>query len=207
MLFPTFFLWTSFVIAVHAITRNRYTTYAVGLAVFAFTAYRFFIGEINWVGNWPLWDAVRWSDISVLEFDRRALVLSRVLAVGLAILLLAFTMRFARREPDPVRIIHRLRFRPLASQGLRLAPWALVPLVAGTWLAQEVGWGYQGARRQESGQGLLAQEPGDVSRCEGPRHHPRRSRPRALSRDAAAIAPRGPMTWSTPPTSRSARSS
>ena len=145
LLFPTFFLWTSFVIAVHTLTRNRYTTIAVGLAVFGFTAYRFFAGEINWVGNWALWGAVRWSDISVLELDRRALVLSRVLAVSLAIFLLAFTMRFARREADPVRIIHRLRLKPLFSQGLRLAPWALVPLVAGTWLAQEVGWGHEGA--------------------------------------------------------------
>jgi len=77
-----------------------------------------------------------------LELDRRALILSRVLAGSLAIFLLALTMRFARSEADPVRIIHRLRFQSLASQGLRLAPWALVPLVAGTWLALEVGWGH-----------------------------------------------------------------
>ena len=33
-----------------------------------------------------------------------------------------------------------------------------------------------------------------------PRHHPRRSRPRALSRDRPAIVSRAPTTWSIPPT-------
>ena len=151
LLVPTFLVWTCFVIAVHTITRNRYTTCAIGLAVIGFTAYRLLANEINWVGNWPLWGAIRWSDISVLELDRRALVLSRVLAVGLAILFLALTVRFfRRREPDPTRMIHRLRPQALLATGLRLTPWALLPFVAGTWLALEVGWGHEGAaaRRQ-----------------------------------------------------------
>ena len=58
LLFPTLLLWSCFVMAVQTLTRNRYTTYAVGLAVLAFTGYRLFTNEINWVGNWPLWDAV-----------------------------------------------------------------------------------------------------------------------------------------------------
>ncbi len=146
LLVPTFLAWTSFVIAVHTITRNRYTTYAIGLAVIGFTAYRLLANEINWVGNWPIWSAVRWSDISVFELDRRALVLSRVLAVGLAIFFLALTVRFfRRREPDPTRMMHRLRPQALLATGLRLAPWALLPFVAGTWLALEIGWGHEGA--------------------------------------------------------------
>ncbi len=151
LLVPTFLVWTCFVIAVHTITRNRYTTYAIGFAVFGVTAYRLLANEINWVGNWPLWSAVRWSDISVLEIDRKALVLSRVLAVGLAVFFLALTVRFfRRREPDPTRMMHRLRPQALLATGLRLAPWALLPFVAGTWLALEVGWGHEGAvaRRQ-----------------------------------------------------------
>ena len=140
-----FLLWTCFVMAVQTLTRNRYATYAVGLGVLAFTGYRLFTGEINWVGNWPLWSAASWSDISVLELDRRALVLSRVLAGGLALLFLAVTVRFfARREADATRIVHRLRPGPLLIAGLRLAPWAVVPLVAGTWLALEVSWGHEG---------------------------------------------------------------
>ncbi len=151
LLVPTFLVWTCFVIAVHTLTRNRYSTYAIGLAVIGFTAYRLLANEINWVGNWPLWSAVLWSDISVLEIDRKALVLSRVLAVGLAIFFLALTVRcFRRREPDPIRMMHQFRPQAMLATGLRLAPWALLPFVAGTWLALEVGWGHEGAvaRRQ-----------------------------------------------------------
>jgi ABC-type transport system involved in multi-copper enzyme maturation permease subunit len=146
LLVPTFLVWTSFIISVWTITRNRYTTYAIGLAVIGFTGFRLLSGEINWVGNWPLWDAVRWSDISVLELDRRALILSRALAVGMAVFLVALALWFfRRRETDPTRIMHRLLPRSLALTGLRLAPWALIPLVVGSWLALEVGWGHEGA--------------------------------------------------------------
>ncbi len=55
LLAPTFLAWTCFVIAVHTITRNRYTTYAIGFGVIGFTGYRVLADEINWVGNWPLW--------------------------------------------------------------------------------------------------------------------------------------------------------
>ena len=43
----------------HTITRNRYTTYALCLAVLCFTGYRALTNQINWVGNWPLWSAVQ----------------------------------------------------------------------------------------------------------------------------------------------------
>ena len=98
--------------AIQTITQNRYTTYALGLAVLCFTGYRLLTNQINWVGNWPLWDAVRWSDISMLELDRTALVLSRLLAVGLAVFLVVLTLAlFRRREWDATRIVHRLRPR------------------------------------------------------------------------------------------------
>ncbi len=59
------------------------------------------IDQINWVGNWPLWSAVRWSDISVLELDRKALVLSRLLAVSAAAFLIVLALAcFRRREWD-----------------------------------------------------------------------------------------------------------
>ena len=76
------------------------------------------------------------SDISVLELDRKALVLSRVLAVGLAVFFAGLTLRFfRRRESDATRLVHRLRPLSLFRTALRLAPWAVVPLVAGIWLA------------------------------------------------------------------------
>ena len=182
LLVPTFLVWTCFVIAVHTLTRNRYTTYAIGLGVIGFTAYRLLANEINWVGNWPLWSAVRWSDISVLEIDRKALVLSRLLAVGAAVFFLALTVRTAsRRESDPVRVMHRLRPQAVRGTVFRLLPWALLPFVAGTWLALEIGWGHEGSSRSKTGQGLLAQEPGHLSRRGFARSHTRQSRPRALS--------------------------
>jgi ABC-2 type transport system permease protein len=146
LLVPTFLAWTAFLIAMHTITRNRYTTYAIGLTAIGFTAYRLLANEINWVGNWPLWDSLRWSDMSVLELDRKALVSSRVLAVSLAVFFLALTIRFfRRRESDPTRTLHRMRPQALLFTGLRLAPWALVPFVVGTWLGLEVSWGHEGA--------------------------------------------------------------
>ena len=97
------------------------------------------------MGNWPLWSAVQASDISTLELDRAAIVLSRVLALGMAVLFAAMTLRFIRRrEIDATRLLHRLRPVSLFRTVLRLAPWAIVPLVSGIWLALLVGWGYEG---------------------------------------------------------------
>ena len=152
LLTPTIIVWIGLVMAIHAITQNRYTTYALSLAVICFTGYRALTNQINWVGNWPLWGAVRWSDISVLELDRTAVVLSRTLAVGLAVFLVVLTLAlFRRREWDPIRVVHRLSPRALALATLRKVPWMVLPLFAGIWLALEVSWGHEGgaAKKQE----------------------------------------------------------
>ncbi len=150
LVLPTLFLWTTFVMAVQAVTRDRYTTYAIGLAVLGFTGYRLFTNQINWVGNWPLWDALSWSDISVFELDRKAIVLSRVLAISLGVLLLAVAVRFfPRREADATRTIQRLRPWPLLAAGVRLSPFAVIPLVTGVWLALEISWGHNGGAAQK----------------------------------------------------------
>ncbi len=145
LLAPTILLWTTFVVAAHTITQNRYTTYALGLAVLIFTGYLLLTNQINWVGNWPLWSAVRWSDISILELDRRALVLSRLFAVSLAVFFLVLTLRaFRRREWDATRIVHRLRPIALLQASWPLALWGALPLFLGSWLALEVAWGHEG---------------------------------------------------------------
>jgi ABC-2 type transport system permease protein len=152
LLIPTVVVWTALVMVVHTATQNRYTTYALCLAVLCFTGYRALTNQINWVGNWPLWNAVRWSDISVLELDRTAMVLSRVLALGLAVFLVVLTLAlFRRRDWDPVRVVHRLGPRALAPATLRKTPWMVLPIVAGIWLALEVSWGHDGgaAKKQE----------------------------------------------------------
>ena len=138
--------------AVHTITQNRYTTYALCLAVLCFTGYRALTNQINWVGNWPLWSAVRWSDISVLELDRTALILSRLLAVSLAVFLVVLTLAlFRRREWDPIRVVHRLSPRALSLATLRKSPGWCSRSFAGIWLALAVSWGHEGgaAKKQE----------------------------------------------------------
>jgi ABC-2 type transport system permease protein len=145
LLVPTLLLWTTFVMAVLSITGNRYVTYAISLVALCFTGYRQIIGEINWVGNWPLWGAVKWSDISVLELDRLALGLNRVFAVGLAVFFAALTTRFfPRRDLDAARLVHRLRPLPLFLFGMKLLPFALVPLIVGSVLWAQVDRGFQG---------------------------------------------------------------
>jgi ABC-2 type transport system permease protein len=145
LLAPSILVWTGFVTLIQTITQNRYTTYALALPLLYFTGYRLLTNQINWVGNWPLWSAVRASDISTLELDRIAIVLSRVLALGATVLFLAMTLRFARRrDVDATRLIHRLRPLSLFRTVLRLLPWAIVPLAAGGWLALLVEWGSEG---------------------------------------------------------------
>ena len=145
LLFPTVWLWTAFVMAVYSVTKNRYATYAIGLAALIFTGYRQVTNRINWAGNWPMLNAIRWSDISVLEFDRTAMILNRVTAIGLAISLTALTARlYGRRDGDAVRLIHRLRPLSIARAVLFLLPFAIVPLATGGVLYFMVDRGFQG---------------------------------------------------------------
>jgi hypothetical protein len=145
LLVPTIWAWTAFVMAVLSLTRSRYMTYGVCLAALIFTSYRLSTGKMTWVDNWPLFRAITWSDISVLEFDRTALILNRVLVLGLAILLTAVTARFfARRDIDPARLAHRLRPASLLRVALGLLPLAIVPLVAASVLWVKVDHGFQG---------------------------------------------------------------
>lgn len=142
LLVPTFLAWSAFVAAVLALTRNRYATYAIGLGVLAFSGYRFLRGQMNWVGNWPLWSAVRWSDLSILEFDRLALILNRGWVLSLGLVFTALTgLWFSRRERDPAGIAHRLRPWNLFRTALKLSP-VLVPAIGlgvGLWVLVERG--------------------------------------------------------------------
>jgi ABC-2 type transport system permease protein len=144
LLVPTFLLWTCFVTAAVAVTRNRYATYAIGLVALSATGFVQAKGWMNWVFNWDLWSAVSWSDMGAFELSRRALVMNRMLAVALATFFIGVAVRFhGRREADPVRIIHRLRPRPMAISALRLSPWAVVPIVLACVLGVQVGRGFE----------------------------------------------------------------
>jgi ABC-type multidrug transport system permease subunit len=145
LLVPTFLAWTAFVTAVYAWAGNRYAAYAVAFGAFAYTGFRALTGQLSWAGNWPLWRALRWSDMGFFESDRLALVLNRVMVLGLAVLFFALALRlFARRGPDPVRTMHRLAPGRLGAVTLRFAPFAVVPLVAWILLLYQVSYGLEG---------------------------------------------------------------
>jgi ABC-type Na+ efflux pump permease subunit len=145
LLVVTFVGWTAFVMAVLAITRNRYTTYGVALAALIYTGYRQFTDKTNWVGNWDLWNSVRWSDMGVFELDRSALILNRLLVLSLGLFFVVLAVRFfPRREFDGVRVLARLRPASLFKSSLRLLPFALVPLGLGIALYMQVDAGFEG---------------------------------------------------------------
>jgi ABC-2 type transport system permease protein len=143
LLMPTFLVWTSFITAMLALTGSRYTTFAVGLGILFLTLYRQLTGRTTWVANWMMWSNLHWSDMSVLEFDRTAIILNRVFVLGLAVLFIALAMRlFRRSDQDAGRLMHRLYPASLLRSVLWIVPFAIVPLVVGIALYAEV---YQGA--------------------------------------------------------------
>lgn len=146
LLTPTFFVWTAFVTMVLALTGNRYASYGISLGALIFTGYRQLTDHMNWAGNWDLWGVVRWSDMGVFEIDRRALVLNRVMVLGLGVLFTVIAVRtFRRADRDAARTFVRFYPLPLLKSGLRLLPYAAVPLVAGILLWADVYAGYEGA--------------------------------------------------------------
>ena len=160
-----------FVLAIHTIVQNRYTTYAVGLAcpvLHGLSTVRRTRSTGSATGRSG--SATSWSDISVLELDRKALVLSRVLAVSTAVFFLAahaglLSPPRARRDPHPAPT------QPVADASFVPRSWLpgrSIPLFAGIWLALEVSWGREGGAAKKTGKRLLAQEPGHVSRRQGP---------------------------------------
>jgi hypothetical protein len=137
--------------AVQALTRNRYTTYALGLAALIFTMYRQATGKMNWVGNWDVWGVVQWSDMGMFEIDRVAILLNRFMWLGVAVFLVALTARvFTRAERDVSRLGDRLRPSSLARAGLRLAPYAVVPVTLGIVLYMQVASGPGGGDAEKN---------------------------------------------------------
>ena len=152
LLLPTFFAWSAFVSAAYALVRNRYTSYAVALAVLAFSGYRQMKGHTTWTSNWNLWSAVRWSDLGPLELDREALVLNRLLWISAGVALSAFAVRlFPRRSLDPSSVLLRLRPWPLLVSTLRFSPFLVVPVTLMACLMDQVDEGRQGAAMEKKG--------------------------------------------------------
>ena len=152
LLLPTFLFWSAFVGATYSVTSSRIVTYGIGLGAMCLTGWYQMRGKMNWVANWDLWSATRWSDISGFQLDALPLALNRIEVLGLALAFIALTVAaLARRERDATRNVQRLRPAMLGRYALGAAPWLVVPLAAGVALAFQVHEGWQGgaARKQE----------------------------------------------------------
>jgi ABC-2 type transport system permease protein len=146
LLWPTFLLWMGFILAARAVTGGRFGTYAVALGALGLTGFIAVRGDLTWVTNWPLWDAVRWTDLGTFQVDRAALVLNRVAALGLAVFFTALAVRLnGRRVRDAVTTLEGLKPSGLLRGLWRLAPYWVVPGVALAWLGILVGQGHEGA--------------------------------------------------------------
>jgi hypothetical protein len=152
LLIPTFLAWTAFVTAVYAWVGNRYAAYGIALAALIFTLFKALFRQINWAFNWPLWGALRWSDLGFFETDRAALIWNRIGVLGLAVFFTVLAVRlFARRGPDAVQTIHRLSPKNLVGSAVRLSPYAAVPAIAVCVLMVQVHDGLNGGTAKKVG--------------------------------------------------------
>ena len=159
LLVPTFVVWTAFVAAVHSISRNRYTSYAIGLGTICLTAWYQTRGSMSWAWNWNLWSVVRnqWSDFGTFELLRHSLLLNRVLWLSAAVFFVVLAVRFyPRRELDASGVLAAMRPKPLFRRVLRLGTFAIVPLALGFWIEREVDQGFQGDRQEKLGKDYWA---------------------------------------------------
>lgn len=142
---PTFLMWTAFVTAVYAAVGNRYASYSIAFALFAYSGFRALTRQTSWAANWPMWGTFRWSDLGFFETDRTALVLNRVMVMGLALFFTVLAVRlFARRGADAVRTVHRVAPGQILGSAARLLPYAVVPIVAFVLLGFQVSQGIEG---------------------------------------------------------------
>jgi len=153
LLLPTLLLWATFVTTVLAITGNRYLTYAVGLAVFAFTGWKQTKGEVTWLGNWDLWGVLTWTDFGSVQPNELPLFLNRLFWLAVMAFLLVLTVRvFPRREHDSAAIVDRFRLQFLGRTLLRLSPVAVPAIVLGLALHAKVSQGHQGSAAEKRAQ-------------------------------------------------------
>jgi ABC-2 type transport system permease protein len=146
LLVPTFLVWTAYVCAAFTLTGNRYATYALGLAAMGVTGYYQARGKMTWLTNWDLWGTTVWSDLSVLELDRAALVLNRLFVLALAVFLAFVAVQwYPRRERDFAQALDLDRPGRLKRFALRIGPWAAAPIVLGIALGMLVHTGRGGA--------------------------------------------------------------
>jgi len=142
---PTVILWISFLLAAYAVTRSQYGTWAAGFAALGLSAWAVARNHMTWVGNWMLLGALNWTDMATFPMDRTALVLNRLMALGLAALFLYLAFRlFPRQDRDALHPLLGRRPGERRRTLLTAAALAAVPLVLGFLLQSQINRGYQG---------------------------------------------------------------
>ncbi len=132
LLIPTFIFWIALIMLISTVFKSRYAVYAIGIGVLLLNAYVQYKRYMNWVFNWNLWAVVIWSDMSVLEMDRLALILNRSLILVTAMLLFRLAVAcYTRYETDPVSTLNAFRPGSLSRGILRWTPWLAAPLTLG----------------------------------------------------------------------------
>jgi ABC-2 type transport system permease protein len=151
VLIPTYVLWVAFVTAVSTVARARATALAVGFMALLLTAAQFIRGAMTWLTNWPLWGALRWTEFALFPLDGEALLLNRLLALGMALaLLVGARYLYQRTERDPIAARGRRSAQSRRQRAsrfiLRAAPLIVLPLFTGTFLAIRVQNAYDAPR-------------------------------------------------------------
>ena len=150
LLIPTFVFWIASIMYAFTLLKSRYAVYAAGIGLLLLSGYAQYKQYMNWVFNWNLWYAVNWSDISVFELDRIAVILNRLLIVSMSVLLLrAAVASFHRYDRDPLRAIQDLRPRIVVRSLFRWLPWMATPLTIGIILAVMVSKGVGGGTAEK----------------------------------------------------------
>ncbi len=153
VLIPTFVFWTALVTALFAFFRSRYAVYGAGTALIIYTVYRMAISDpFGWTLNWIAWNALSsWSDMGVFTLNGYPLLMNRLFYLSLVAPLVALSVIwFDRRAFDPIRVLHRIRPKPLLLGALRLLPFAAPAIVIGTTLYFQGRAGHQGPASEEA---------------------------------------------------------
>jgi len=144
LLVPTFLVWSAFIAATLSATGSRYSTYAIGLAVVVLTTWLRFRGKLTWVGNWPLSQAVSWTDFGGVAPNTEAVFWNRLFYISILVFLIAVSVRlFWRREHDGSRVVERLTLASMWARSRWIFLYALVPIAIGIFLQVQVSRGFQ----------------------------------------------------------------
>jgi hypothetical protein len=152
LLLPTFFVVIAFVFAAYGVAKGRYGAYAITFGAIAIGVWAAFTNRENWVTDWSLTSAVLWSDMSVLEFDRGALVLNRLFWLAIGVLLWRVATRlYPRVERDPVRWLQAKTWPQWWRAVRPSVPFVLAPVILGAMTWRQVNAGPDGARAEKMG--------------------------------------------------------